>query len=200
MFSFHATKVFHSIEGGALAYRDSALSKRLNNLKNFGIEGPESVTEVGLNAKMNEFSAAMGLCNLKYLGNEIQKRKTIVDLYNSNLCKLNGIKVPNYPGNVKHNYSYYPILIDEKESGFTRNQLFDELKKNGIISRKYFYPLITEMECYKDQFKEYDLPVARFVSERILALPIYGALDICDVERICNIILMLGKGKNEKIF
>lgn len=195
MFSFHATKVFHSIEGGALAYGDSTLSKKLKNLKNFGIEGPESVTEVGLNAKMNEFSAAMGICNLKYIESEIQKRKIIVDYYNSRLCKLKGIRVPSYPNNIKHNYSYYPILVDEKETGFTRNQLFDELKKNSIISRKYFYPLITEMECYKDKFKGYDLPVAGFVSERILALPIYGELDLRDVERICDIILMLGKGK-----
>lgn len=195
MFSFHATKVFHTIEGGALTYGDSTLSKKLNNLKNFGIEGPESVTEIGLNAKMNEFAAAMGLSNLKYIEDQIQKRKRIAEVYNSLLSNFNGVKIPSYPNNIKHNYSYYPILIDQKQAGFTRNQLFDELQKYNILSRKYFYPLITEMECFKKEFEVYKLPVAKYVSEGILALPMYGELDICDVERISNVIVSLGKGK-----
>lgn len=197
MFSFHATKVFHSIEGGALIYQDKSYESSLKNLKNFGIEGPESVVSIGLNAKMNEFSAAMGCCNLDYLEENIEKRKNIVSCYLKLLKNINGIETINYEQNkeknIKDNYAYFPIIIHEQLTGFTRDELFDALEKNQIFSRKYFYPLITDFECYKGRFSDSSLPIANYVSERVLTLPIYPDLEEADIVRICNIISNMQK-------
>ncbi len=189
MFSFHATKVFNSIEGGALVYEDGSLQKRLNQLKNFGIEGPEEIVDTGFNAKMNEFSAAMGLCNLKYLKEDIEIRKHITMLYNESLSDCVGIKIlDTQKQNYTQNYAYFPILVDHTVTGFTRDELFNKLLNNDIFTRKYFYPLITKSECYHLKYGNVYLPVADYVSERVLTLPIYASLDDNDVERICNII------------
>jgi dTDP-4-amino-4,6-dideoxygalactose transaminase len=186
MFSFHATKVFNTIEGGALTYNNSKLQQVLNDIKNFGITGPETIEYVGGNAKMNEFQAAMGLCNLRHVDEEIKKRKVIVDRYYENLDNNDGIILPKMQKGVKSNYAYFPVIFD----GFKkdRDQVFIELKENNIIARKYFYPLTNTIECYKDEYNVEDTPVAKHIAERVLTLPLYSNLGIEDVDRICEII------------
>lgn len=193
MFSFHATKVFNTIEGGALVFKDNSLQRRLINLRNFGIEGPESVAEVGFNAKMNEFSAAMGICNLKQLDENILQRKRVAELYDEYLKDCKGIirlDLSNYKNKgIRHNYAYYPILIDEKKAGYNRDCLLTELQKNNIFPRKYFYPLVTDYQCYKTKYEKYNLPTAKYVAERVLTLPMYAGMEEQDISRICKIIL-----------
>lgn len=186
MFSFHATKVFNTIEGGALTYNNPKLQQVLNDIKNFGITGPETIEYVGGNAKMNEFQAAMGLCNLRHVDQEIEKRKLVVDRYNENLCNIDGIVFSKPQEGVKSNYAYFPVIFD----GFKkdRDQVFEELKENNIIARKYFYPLTNAIECYKDKYNANDTPVAKHIAERVLTLPLYSDLRLEDVDRICEII------------
>lgn len=186
MFSFHATKVFNTIEGGAVTYNDASLNDTLTNLKNFGITSPDSVEYVGGNAKMNEFQAAMGICNLRHINEEIVKRKTIVQRYMSNLNSIHGIKLPTIQNGVKSNYAYFPIVFDSYK--LSRDQVLNKLKEHNIIARKYFYPLTNSFECYKGIYDEGDTPVAKFISDRVLTLPLYADLSLEDVDRICNII------------
>jgi dTDP-4-amino-4,6-dideoxygalactose transaminase len=186
MFSFHATKVFNTIEGGALTFKDPLLKQKLNNIKNFGITGQETVVFVGGNAKMNEFQAAMGLCNLRHVDSEIRKRKLIVNYYRQQLSHVAGIKLIPRQAGIKENYAYFPIVLD----GFskTRDELFDALRQNGIIARKYFFPIISEFDCYKDQFNSEETPIALSISKNVLTLPLYADLTFEDVDRICEII------------
>lgn len=186
MFSFHATKVFNTIEGGALTYKNPKLQQILNGIKNFGITGSETIEYVGENAKMNEFQAAMGLCNLRHIDVEINKRKLIVDRYKENLSNIDGIILSKPQKGVKSNYAYFPVLFD----GFkkNRNQVFEELKANNIIVRKYFYPLTNDIKCYKDEHDVNDTPVAKGIAECVLTLPLYADLALEDVDRICEII------------
>lgn len=199
MFSFHATKVFNSIEGGALTFKDLNLSKKFRNLRNFGIEGAESITEIGLNAKMNEFSAAMGICNLRHLDDNILKRKKITEIYVEGLSECTGIKLIDYNNlakrNIHYNYSYFPVVINEELTGFTRDELFAELEKNNIYSRKYFYPLISNCECYAKIIKQYDLPNAEYIADRVLTLPLYSDLEEDAVHKIIMVIKSLYKGR-----
>ena len=188
-FSFHATKVFNTIEGGAACFKDEQFGLELYRLKNFGIRGPESVDGVGANAKMNEFCAAMGLCNLKHIDEEIKKREKIVNLYTEKLKNVLGIQVNGSQPEVKKNYSYYPIVIDEERYGESRNQLYERLKEKGIFSRKYFYPLTNSFECYRDIYNDQETPVAKRISERVLTLPLYADLQEEEVNEICKIIL-----------
>ncbi len=187
MFSFHATKVFNTIEGGAVAYRDAALKRTLNNLKNFGITGPESVESVGGNAKMNEFQAAMGLCNLRRIDAEIGRRKVVAERYLERLSGIKGITLVQPQKGVKSNYAYVPVVFD----GFklTRDQVFEALKAENIHARKYFYPLTSNFQCYKGRFKPGGTPVAEYIAGRVLTLPIYADLSLSDVDRICDIVL-----------
>ena len=187
MFSFHATKVFHTIEGGALTYSDSELTSKLNALKNFGITGPEEIEYVGGNAKMDEFRAAMGLCNLETIDEEIAKRGQIVKQYEKWLSNVEGIKLVRPDDNVKRNYAYMPVLFDGYKKH--RDEVLEELKENNIYARKYFYPLTSDFDCYKDKFDSSKTPVAKHVADNILTLPLYGELSLEDVDRICNIIL-----------
>ncbi|ETI69200.1 DegT/DnrJ/EryC1/StrS family aminotransferase [Neobacillus vireti] len=186
MFSFHATKVFNTIEGGAVTFKDSFLKNKLDYIKNFGITGPETVKYVGGNAKMNEFQASMGLCNLRHIDEEINKRKLIVERYTSNLQGVKGIKLVRPQDGVNSNYSYFPVVFDGYEK--TRDQVHKELKEHDIISRKYFYPLTNSFDCYVDKFNQGDTPVARYIGDRVLTLPLYADLDLVDVDRICEII------------
>ncbi len=186
MFSFHATKVFNTIEGGAVTYNDSSIKKVLNDLKNFGITGPETVEYVGGNAKMNEFQAAMGICNLRHVDDQIQKRKLVVERYRSNLLDIYGIKLCEKQDTVKSNYAYFPVVFDDYKK--SRDEVFEELKSNDIIARKYFYPLTNSLACYKDQYDVEDTPVAKYIAQRVLTLPLYSDLDLADVDRICEII------------
>lgn len=187
MFSFHATKVFNTIEGGAVAYKDEKLSKVLYDIKNFGITGPESVEYVGGNAKMNEFQAAMGICNLRHVDREIEKRKAVVERYMVRLSNVNGIKLCKPQTGVKSNYAYFPVVFDEYK--LNRDEVAEKLKAEDIFARKYFYPLTNSFECYNGKFDVKKTPVAKYISERVLTLPLYADLALEDVDRICNIIL-----------
>ena len=190
MFSFHATKVFNTVEGGALVYHDQALTSKLRNLRNFGIESEESVTAIGLNAKMNELCAAMGLCNLEVVDSAIARRKEIVSRYLTILNKISGIKTLNYDAmhdkGIEYNYAYMPIEIDPQLAGYTRDELHDFLLSKDIGTRKYFYPLIVDFECYREKYRDVQLPIAERVAERILTLPLSSAMTNEDVKLVCD--------------
>ena len=193
MFSFHATKVFHTIEGGAICCRDNELARRLCEIKNFGIHGPESTLYVGGNAKMNEFQAAMGICNLRHLESEIAKRKAVVERYISRLSDVAGINLCTEQPNVKRNYAYFPVVFDPDVCGSDRNEVFAALANQNIGTRKYFYPLTNTFECYRGKFDPQKTPVALRISQRVLTLPLYADLELDDVDRICDIILKCQK-------
>ena len=186
MFSFHATKVFNTIEGGAVTYNDSSIKQVLNDLKNFGITGPETVEYVGGNAKMNEFQAAMGICNLRHVNGEIIKRKKVVERYIENLKDITGIQLSKKQVDVESNYAYFPVVFDGYK--MTRDEVFEKLKDNDIVARKYFYPLTNSFECYKDRYDVDETPVAKYIAEHVLTLPLYADLALEDVDRICEII------------
>lgn len=188
-FSFHATKVFNTIEGGAVCYKDSRLGDILYDLKNFGIHGPEEVSAVGANAKMNEFCAAMGICNLRHVDDEIAKRKKVAERYRSNLEGIDGIKLNTIKEDVKSNYAYFPVVFEEKVFGSSRAEVFDRLLENEICARKYFYPLTNTFECFHGKYDVSKTPVALHISKRVLTLPMYADLSMGDVDRICKIIL-----------
>jgi len=186
-FSFHATKVFNTIEGGAVTYNNEELKKTLYFLKNFGITGPETVEFVGGNAKMNEFQAAMGICNLRHIDAEIAKRQAVVARYRENLEGLKGIKLVQPQPAVKTNYAYFPIVFSGKKN--LRDAVFDELERNDIIPRKYFYPLTTDYDCYANHFNSNETPVAKNIANRVITLPLYADLTLNEVDQICSIIL-----------
>lgn len=188
-FSFHATKVFNTIEGGATSFHDIEFGKELYRLKNFGIRDTENVDGVGANAKMNEFCAAMGLCNLKHINDEIQKRKYVVERYKQHLDVIDGIQLNPIQNDVTPNYAYFPVIIDEQLFGSSRNEVIEELRKNGILARKYFYPLTNTFNCFHNQYDVSLTPIALHISKRVLTLPLYADLTLQDVDRICNIIL-----------
>lgn len=188
MFSFHATKVFHTIEGGAVVYNTSEIGKLLYQLKNFGIKSQEEVDGIGLNAKMNEFQAAMGICNLRHIEDEIDKRRQVTEWYDKRLKGINGIKIRNVQENVKYNYSYYPIRAIEEELGYSRDDIFEWLKNHQIYARKYFYPLTYQAECYSGIFNTVNTPVADRISKQILVLPLATDMTEEEVDKITNII------------
>lgn len=188
-FSFHATKVFNTIEGGAVCYKDPELGRKLYELKNFGIHGPEEVDAVGANAKMNEFCAAMGLCNLRHVDEEIAKRKAVVERYREHLSGVDGLQLNVEQPEVKSNYAYFPVVFDEKLFGSSRNEVFDALAKNGIGARKYFYPLTNTFACFHKKYDVDETPVARQIAKRVLTLPLYADLPLEEVDRICKIVL-----------
>lgn len=189
MFSFHATKVFNTIEGGCVCFKNDSWVKLLNDMKNFGINGPESVEYVGGNAKMNEFQAAMGICNLRHLNEEIAKRKKVVERYRRRLEGIDGVKLSVVQKNVESNYAYFPVVFDGYK--YTRNEVFEKLSEVGIGARKYFYPLTNSFECYRNYptANISSTPIAQHVALRVLTLPLYADLDINDVDRICDIII-----------
>jgi len=198
MFSFHATKLFHSIEGGMLMFNESGQKQVFDYLKNFGFKSETEVVMPGTNAKMNEMQALMGLHVLKYLDEIIKKRARITELYRHCLKDVPGIHLaPPLPPDVKYNYGYMLIEVDEQEFGMSRNALYEKLKKWNIYTRRYFYPLICDFPCYRSISVNDSLTVARRVSERILTLPIYDGLELSEVEVICEIIKSFQTGKNE---
>ena len=192
-FSFHATKVFNSIEGGAVCFGDRHLGERLYDLKNFGIHGQEEVSAVGANAKMNEFCAAMGICNLRHVDDEIEKRRLVYETYQSFFDGVKGLQLSKIQSEVRSNYAYFPIVVHEDKFGASRDEIIERLKTKDIYARKYFYPLINEFSCYSDQYSSKDTPVAKYISDRVLTLPMYSDLPIEDVERICKEVLSLIK-------
>lgn len=188
MLSFHATKAFNTIEGGAVCFDNEDLRLNLYRLKNFGICGQEKVDYVGSNAKMNEFQAAMGLCNLRHIEQEIAKRRLVYERYVQNLLNIPGIGLNKMDGDVKYNYTYFPIVVDEEKFGMNRNELQAVLLDENVFSRKYFYPLVSDYDCYREQFDSNQTPTALYISNRILTLPIYADLPINTVDEICSII------------
>ena len=189
MFSFHATKVFHTIEGGAVACHDERTRQKLSTLKNFGQYSQEDIGEIGGNAKMNEFQAAMGICNLRHVDGEIAKRKKAVMRYRERLEGVPGLRFWPVRKGVKENYAYFPVLIDAKTFGEDRDALCERLKGEGIFARKYFYPLTSDFRCYAGRFPRQETPVAREAAKSVMTLPLYAALTREDVDRVCDSIL-----------
>lgn len=192
-FSFHATKVFNTIEGGAVCYKDQNFGLNIYRLKNFGIRGPEVVDGVGANAKMNEFCAAMGICNLRHIDDEIMKRKKVVERYRELLGKVEGIQLNPIQEDVISNYAYFPIVVDEKIFGSSRNEIFNSLEENGIGARKYFYPLTNTFTCYHGKYDANQTPVALHISKRVLTLPLYADLELDIVDKVCDVVLKCKK-------
>lgn len=193
MFSFHATKVFNTIEGGAVCFSNDSLVPIMNDMKNFGIRGAESVVFIGGNAKMSEFQAAMGICNLRHLEREIRMRKKVAERYWDHLDGVRGISLCYPQKDVESNYAYFPVIFN----GFraTRDEIFNALSQHGIIARKYFYPITNSVEAYVDlpTAGAEKTPIAAFLADRVLTLPMYADLALEDVDRICEIILSFRK-------
>lgn len=189
MFSFHSTKLYHSIEGGALVFNDPSLKSEVDYLKNFGFKNEVEVVMPGTNAKMNEFQALMGLHVLKYVPEITSKRKLIFNLYRKRLEGISGIRLqPQLPENIQYNFSYFPIEVNEQEYGISRDNLYHRLKEFNVHTRRYFYPLICDFSCYRKVPIIDPLVVARRVADRILTLPIYCDLELDYVDRICDMI------------
>lgn len=188
MYSFHATKCFHTIEGGAVACQDAAYAERLNGYRNFGYHPDEEIVEIGGNAKMNEFQAAMGLLNLKYFDQNIELRAQVAARYRNNLAGIEGIGFRPVPEGVRQNYAYLPVSFDPLRFGATRDEVNDTLKRYGVFARKYFYPLSSEAACYKAAYRPEDTPVALAASRGVLTLPMYPTLALSDVDDICEIV------------
>lgn len=189
MFSCHATKVFHTIEGGITAFKDKAILDKTNVLINFGFTSHEEVDYISTNARMNEFEAAMGICNLKYIDSEIAKRKLAADRYIERLSNVDGIKLIAPQKGVRQNYSYFPVFFDGYK--YNRNEVQEKLAQNNVFARKYFYPLTNELSCYKENYGKSVLntPIAKKAAETVLTLPMYADLTVEDVDNICDIIL-----------
>lgn len=187
MFSFHATKVFHTIEGGCLTYKDESLTQKIALQRNFGVCG-EELDCFGSNAKMNEFAAAMGICNLRHLDDELALRKAAFERYHERLAGVSGIRVLQVVPGLKQNYAYYPVLIDPSAFGMDRNKLAEKLAEHEIYARKYFYPLVSQNKEFGQDLAS-ATPYAKTCSENILCLPLFAQLTPADVDRICDIIL-----------
>ena len=194
-FSFHATKVFNSIEGGCACFRDEKTGLRLRQLRNFGIRDEEHVDAVGANAKMNEFCAAMGLCNLRHVEADIAARKRVTETYRERLEDVPGLQLSPLQKDVRPNYSYFPVVIDEEAFGAGRDEVFEALAAQGIGARKYFYPLVNDFGCYRDAYSSGETPVARRISSRVITLPLYPDLPAEDAARISEIILSCGHAR-----
>ena len=186
VFSFHATKVFNTIEGGAVAFSDHKIYEKLYNLKNFGIRGEELVVAVGANAKMNEFAAIMGLCNLKYLNHAMEERKMKDAYYREKLRQIQGIQFFEDDLEIEKNHAYFPIIVSDDYS-MTRDELYDRLKENNVFSRKYFYPLTSDQACFRNKYKKCELNNARCLSKHILVLPFYEKLEMENIDHIVGI-------------
>jgi dTDP-4-amino-4,6-dideoxygalactose transaminase len=193
--SFHATKVFTTFEGGAIISHDEKMKKRIDYLKNFGFADEVTVVAPGINAKMNEFQAAMGILQLKYFHQAIAERKQIAEYYNSKFKGIDGITTLSYDENIEHNFAYYPIFIDKDKFGADRDYIYNSLKKNNILSRRYFYPLISQFPSYKwlDSSRPENLPVAERITKQVLCLPIYPGLEPENVEMIVDMVLNMKK-------
>lgn len=189
MFSFHATKVFHTIEGGAVFFRNEELGKKLDQLKNFGIKDGDAVACAGGNAKLNEFAAAMGICNLRHLDEEIKKREKAALRYYKNLEGVKGITLCRPQAGIKPNYAYFPVVFEGYKH--TRDEVLIKLAQNNIMARKYFYPPTNAFDCYKNRpfYGAEKTPVALRIAKSVLTLPLYAGLDEEDVDKICEIIL-----------
>ena len=189
--SFHATKVFNTVEGGALICHDVQTKKRIDYLKNFGFAGETTVVAPGINSKMDEIRAAYGLLNLRQVDKAIGHRKEVAQKYREALKGIGGITfMQDMPG-VRHNYSYFPIFIDAEKYGMTRDELYFRMKEQGVLGRRYFYPLISEFSTYRslESSKPENLPVAHRIADSVICLPMYHSLDNGDIQTVVDCII-----------
>jgi dTDP-4-amino-4,6-dideoxygalactose transaminase len=195
MFSFHATKLFHTAEGGALTTNSESLKDRIDLLKNFGIRNEEEVVEPGINGKMNEIQAAIGMCVLGIINQEREKRAAISNTYRECLGNTTGISLLKSMDHVRDSYQYFPIRVDENLFGRTRDFVYSEFKKFNVFARKYFYPLCSDYAYYRElpSSSHHNLPVAQKVVKEILCLPLYGGLSRDDARKICAILKSFGE-------
>ena len=193
MFSFHATKLFHTAEGGALTCKDPSLKQRIDLLKNFGIKNEEEVMLTGINGKMNEIQAALGLINLRCMEGERVKRQKIKEIYYQLLGNIEGITLRNLPDNIQSSHQYFVIRIDQAKFGRSRDEVYALLKEYNVIARKYFYPLCSDYPGYRHipSAAPANLPVANKVVKECLCLPFYGGLDLSSATKICEIVKTL---------
>jgi dTDP-4-amino-4,6-dideoxygalactose transaminase len=187
--SFHATKVFNTFEGGAIICRDGRMKQRIDYLKNFGIADEVTVVGIGINGKMNEFQAALGLVQLRHVEAEREKRRAVEVYYRERLADVEGLRLLGRPPEVESNFSYFPLLIGEGY-GRTRDEIHDLLRARGVFARRYFYPLMSELPTYRDlpSAAADNLPVATRIAREILCLPIHSGLGSGDLERVVSII------------
>ena len=188
--SFHATKVYNTIEGGGIVCHDEKMKKRIDYIKNFGFAGETTIVAPGINGKMDEVRSAYGLLSLKYINSLIDLRHKIVIKYRNGLKDTLGIRFFDDIYNVKHNYSYFPIFVDEEKYGVSRDELYEKMQSEGIYGRRYFYPLISTFSTYRglDSSKRDNLPVAYKMAEEVICLPLHHELTENDVNRIINCI------------
>ena len=188
--SFHATKTYNTIEGGALICKDAETKKRIDYLKNFGFAGETTVVAPGINGKMDEIRSAYGLVELKHVDAAIEIRKSVATQYREGLKDIKGIKfLEDIPG-VRHNYSYFPIFVDKEEYGMNRDELYEKLKHHNIFGRRYFYPLISEFPTYRglESSKTENLPVATEMADQVICLPMHHEIDALNIELITSLI------------
>ena len=208
IFSFHATKVFHTVEGGAVCYSSPELGQKLYELKNFGIMDETTITGIGANAKMSEFHAAMGLVNLRYHNANVKRRQAIYNTYTEHLRGIPGLRIPedtkkpltqeNLPGLrtpsdtarplTQKNYAYYPVVIEKTLFGADRDEVAKRLAAENIYVRKYFYPLTSDYQCYRELLPHVDTPVADHIAASVITLPLSPSMEIEDAVRICELI------------
>lgn len=188
--SFHATKAYSTIEGGAIICHTIEMKQKLDKLKSFGFDSETELSLLGSNAKMNEIQAAFGLASLGLIDGAITKRQQVAKIYREALVSVSGIRCLNDLDGVRHNYSYFPIIIDEQEYGLSRDALYEKLRENNVLARRYFYPLITEFEYYKNNNKtvQYNCDIAKSISGNVLCLPMHHELTLEDVTYILDLI------------
>ena len=188
--SFHATKVYNTIEGGALICHSAEMKCRIDHLKNFGFSNEITVDAPGINSKMDEIRSAYGLLNLRQVDSAIENRRKTADKYKTELKNIKGIRFLEDIKGVRHNYSYFPIFIDENEYGMSRDELYKKMKDNNVLGRRYFYPLISEFNPYKDysSAKAENLPVATKIANQVICLPMYAFMEESDIERVIGVI------------
>lgn len=196
--SFHATKVFNTMEGGAIVCHDAPTKKRIDYLKNFGFAGETTVIAPGINSKMNEMQAALGLVQLKHNQENIDKRRALVSLYRKHLSGIPGISFLREPKNTVSNFAYFPIFVEEIEFGMSRDQLYENLKQANIYGRRYFYPLISDFPMYRnlDSASPANLPVARYTADRVQCLPLYPILEPEQIMHVARLIKLLRQRTN----
>lgn len=189
--SFHATKVYNTVEGGAMVMHDEKMKKRIDYLKNFGFANETTVVGPGINSKMDEIRSAYGLLNLRQVDNAIEARHQVAIKYREALRDIEGITFFDDMPGVRHNYSYFPIFIDEKKYGMTRDELYFKMKEQNVLGRRYFYPLISEFSTYRglESARPDNLPNAHKMANSVICLPMYHSLSEDDVERVINCIV-----------
>ena len=189
--SFHATKVYNPIEGGALVMHDERTKKRIDYLKNFGFSGETTVVAPGINSKMDEVRAAYGLLNLRQVDQAISSRHRVADRYREALREVDGITFFDDIPRVRHNYSYFPIFIDAEKFGMTRDELYFKMRENKVLGRRYFYPLISTFSTYRslESSNPKYLPVATKMADEVICLPMHHELSVSDIKRVLEVIL-----------